>query len=116
MTIDLKLAWAVVVSLLSMIASVMGFVAVRSRKEGADAQSVANITERLGKVESAIKSHDARLHEVLQDIAAVPTRTELAKLHDDLAHVRQELGNVSGRLDGIGRALDLINEHLLNRS
>lgn len=116
MTIDLKLLWAIAVSALSAIAAVLGFVAVRSRKEGADEEVLNGHSDRIQKVESTLKGHDERLRHLQHDIASVPTRTELAKLHDDLSAVRQELGNVSGRLEGIGRALDLINEHLLNRS
>lgn len=116
MTIDLKLLWAIAVSALSAIAAVMGFVAVRSHKEGADEEAMNSLSKRIEKTETSIVSHDRRLQDVQRDMAAVPTRDELAKLHADLSHVRQELGNVSGRLEGIGRALDLINEHLLNRS
>lgn len=107
--IDLKLIWAIAVSLGSLLATIISVVAVRSRRDGASETTVNQLSIR-------IESAEVQLQDLHRDVASMPSRHELQKLHADLGHVRAEVSKVGGRIEGIGRSLDLINQHLLNRS
>ncbi|WP_429885365.1 hypothetical protein [Geoalkalibacter halelectricus] len=45
----------------------------------------------------------------------LPSRAELAHLSDGMKQLAAQLGKVEGRLDGINRAADLMNEFLINQ-
>lgn len=60
-------------------------------------------------------AHQARTAGVELELRAIPTRAELAGLSHDIATLTQQLGRLEGRLEGVGRAIDLVNEFLINQ-
>mgnify|MGYP001064062218 CR=1 FL=1 len=67
-------------------------------------------------------AHGRRLADNEQAVARVgtelrhmPSRAELSRLADGMTQLSEKLGKVEGRLDGINRAADLMNEFLINQ-
>jgi hypothetical protein len=54
-----------------------------------------------------------RLSELEGDVHALPARSELQTLGDKIEKLTEKLGHVDGRLTGINRAVDLLNQHHL---
>lgn len=106
---DLPFIWGVAVSLMSVLAAVLSIVAVRARKEGVSDTVVQQLSERMESVEETLKT-------VEREVAAMPTRADTKFMRDEIARMREEVGKVAGRLEGIGRAVDLFNQHLIGRS
>jgi len=46
---------------------------------------------------------------------ALPSQKQIAEMAREFKRFIQEFGEMKGRLDGINRAVDLINEHLINK-
>jgi len=59
------------------------------------------------------ESLDLRQQELLADYRSLPSRADLNKLSDQVGTIGENLGRMDGRLTGIGRAVDLMNQHLL---
>jgi hypothetical protein len=49
------------------------------------------------------------------EVRYLPSRAELSHLTDGMKQLAAQLGKVEGRLDGINRAADLMNEFLINQ-
>ena len=75
---------------------------------------------RIKKMEAdvgeGLLSHGNRLTKLESDSGHIPSRLEMGSLSDKISGLSRELGKLEGRLTGINRAVDLMNEHLLNRS
>ena len=56
----------------------------------------------------------ARVTEVEKDLGKLPERHELRELFDKIAILSASLGELNGRLSGINRAVDLLNQHHIN--
>ena len=69
----------------------------------------------LEKARTRMDSHDTRLTCIETEIRALPKGTDIAALSQRLAIQNALLKYLAGRLKGIGRAVDLINEHLINK-
>lgn len=46
-------------------------------------------------------------------LAGLPARTDIADLKDEVSALSREVGEVKSRLNGVGRAVDLMNQYLL---
>lgn len=46
-------------------------------------------------------------------IGKLPDRTEMQELSREIGEMNKMLGKLEGRLSGIGRAVDLMNQHLI---
>lgn len=64
----------------------------------------------------------SRLHVVEKDIANVkieldhmPDQHQMERLGRDITNLMQKIGETTGRLDGLNRAVDLMNEFLINQ-
>lgn len=55
------------------------------------------------------------LLQVKGEIRNMPTRPEIQGLNNNITALTSELGQVKGRLDGINRVADLMNQHLINQ-
>jgi len=109
MNIDLKLAWAVLVSIFTVVAAVASFIAVRSRREGVGEEVTRQVGDRLSKAESNIKKQDADItkNETLfaaseEAAKALVERVEKVEggvtSHDrSIADLRQELAKMPTR-------------------
>lgn len=47
-------------------------------------------------------------------IEALPTRSEMRALTAEISNMNKSIGKLEGRLGGVGRAVDLVNQHLIN--
>jgi len=59
------------------------------------------------------ESIDIRQQQLAADYRSLPSRADLGKLSDQVGTIGENLGRMDGRLTGIGRAVDLMNQHLL---
>lgn len=49
------------------------------------------------------------------EVGHLPTANEIQHLNDNLRSVTEKLGKLDGRIEGIGRAADLMNEFLISQ-
>jgi len=79
----------------------------------------ANIAELKGQCRDH-KDQTSKLgekHLIMQaDFRNLPSREELNRLSEQMGSLSKNLGRMDGRLAGIGRAVDLMNQHLLKVS
>jgi hypothetical protein len=75
----------------------------------------AENSKGLEKARTRMDGHDTRLTCIETEIRALPKGTDIAALSNRLAVQNALLKYLAGRLKGIGRAVDLINEHLINK-
>ena len=62
-----------------------------------------------------IEDTERALVRVSTDVSHLPNRAEINSLRDDIRQLTGELSETKGRLNGINRAVDLINEFLINQ-
>lgn len=71
--------------------------------------------DRLGlevKQPTVKTAHD--LEDLRRRVERLPERTEIDALAKEMRDMNKTLGSLDGRLTGIGRAVDLMNQHLIN--
>jgi hypothetical protein len=83
--------------------------------------------ERLTKIEQALSgincpAHEARTEmveksviELRAELAHLPTQKQFGQLNASISDLNGSLQKTAGRLEGINRAVDLINEFLINQ-
>jgi len=83
-------------------------------------QGLENAEKELQDTKESCKAHHARTDSIdkrsLQmaaDYDHLPTKEELEKLSEKIGALTEKLGRLEGRLSGVGRAVDLMNQHLL---
>jgi len=106
--LDLRFAWNVMVSLMSVLAAVLSIVALRARKEGVSDTVVKQLSTRMEGVEETLQA-------IEREVASMPTRVDALSTREDISKMRGEIGKIGGRVDGIARAVDLFNQHLINK-
>jgi len=65
-------------------------------------------------IKCTVEGHGDRLTVLETDIRHLPARREMADLGEKIANLNKNLGVLEGRLSGINRAVDLLNQHHLN--
>ena len=60
--------------------------------------------------------HELRIVSLESDMKHMPTNGDIKGLSERMDALNQSLSTAAGRLEGINRAVDLINEHLINGS
>lgn len=70
--------------------------------------------EAMDKVEQACEKIDQHDRDIIR-LKALPSTQQFNRLGDQMGALSAELNELKGRLSGINRAVDLMNEHLLNR-
>lgn len=84
----------------------------------------AKVKERLpaAALEAATRARDAkctdhqlRTARIESTLGAIPTRPELVGLSHEINSLTEKLGRIEGRLEGINRVADLMNEFLINQ-
>ena len=68
------------------------------------------------KTHQRLEDQSTRLTCLESDVRHVPTQTDLAYLSRQINEVNGFLKNLDGRLTGINRAVDLMNEYLINKA
>jgi len=70
--------------------------------------AIDSVGERVSCVEDRVAC-------VERDMRHLPTSAHIADLHDRIATLGGDLREIKGALQGLARAVDLINEHLINQ-
>ena len=79
----------------------IGIYTWRANRDRAQQEEVEAIAQRVTVIE--------------QDIKHMPGHDHLQALSARMEDLHRDVANISGGMEGIRRAVDLINEHLLNR-
>ncbi len=58
---------------------------------------------------------DGKLTRLEAELRSMPGRTEIQHLNDNMSRLSNDMGKLQGKLGGINRAVDLINEFLINQ-
>ncbi len=59
--------------------------------------------------------HQVRTEALETTLRGAPTRSEISNLTHEISVLTSKLGRLEGRLDGLNRVADLINEFLINQ-
>lgn len=65
--------------------------------------------------EDRVSAIEDRVTAVESDMHHLPTHKDIHDLTKTIGALRGDLSELSGRMSGVNRAVDLINSHLLNR-
>ncbi len=74
----------------------------------------ASLGDMIAASEKKETDCDRRLQRITQlerDVHHLPSREELSDLSNKIGSLTEKLGTLDGRLTGINRAVDLLNEH-----
>ena len=74
---------------------------------------VNGLEAELEKARRLCKAHHDQTARIDKRQGQLPTREELEKLTQQMGDLAQNLSRMDGRLSGVGRAVDLMNQHLL---
>lgn len=74
------------------------------------------INRRHQVTEDQVSAIAGRVTHLESEVNHLPTHQDIRALIETIGGLRGDLSEVSGRLSGVNRAVDLINTHLLNRS
>jgi hypothetical protein len=77
----------------------------RSNKDKATTKNIVDLRKHVDELQA---SNEKRLTRVESEITHLPT-------HTDLKEINKSLSSMEGTLKGLSRAVDLMNEYLLNR-
>lgn len=83
-----------------------------SRRYQATNERVDEVKERLS---SRIEEIEKSVVRISTDLSHIPSRAELNGLREDIRYLTSELGEVKGRLSGINRVADIMNEYLISK-
>ena len=84
-------------------------------KQVATCATTTDVIKLETDLEHRCERHQARTSNIELSIASMPTRPEVNKLSDQISRLNGSLQEFSGRLQGINRAVDLMNECLMNQ-
>jgi predicted nucleic acid-binding Zn-ribbon protein len=83
-----------------------------SRKNTATNKRLETVNAKLsGRIDDTEK----KIIRACADLEHLPDQGQFYKLGEDITALRSELAEVRGRLTGVNRAVDLINEFLINQ-
>ena len=83
-----------------------------NRRYQATNERVDRVKEKLS---SRIEETEKAVVKLSTDLSHIPSRAELNGLREDIRYLTSELGEVKGRLSGINRVADIMNEYLINK-
>lgn len=69
-----------------------------------------------GRVDESLKAHTREIATVQENVRLAPSHGDIEELTKRLGELHGDIQKVDGRLEGIGRAVDLMNQHLLSGS
>lgn len=78
--------------------------------------TIKRITQMEDDIDGRLDDHGNRISRVEERIQHLPSQAQLAHLHESQSLVAEKLNLLIGRVDGINRAVDLMNQHLLSKS
>lgn len=81
-----------------------------------DLEKVTDSVDRLNdELDHRVKQIEDRVLVVEQDLKHAPDNDDLKKLTAQISQLHSEISQVAGGMEGIRRAVDLINTHLLEK-
>lgn len=89
----------------------VSFWLVWSIRTGLVSKSELDLTRR--EIDGRIDNVDRRVATVESELRHLPTQRDITLLTGQIGQLESRMGEALGRLEGIGRATDLMNEHLL---
>jgi len=95
-----RLAFSVAAFVLAAAANMFAWWATRSKARRDD-------------VDTQIKALNDRIQAIERDVHHSPSQGQIQELHSRIGEVHGDLQRMAGKLDGINRLADLMNEHLL---
>ncbi len=93
--------------------SAVGIYAHVMSRGRATEKKVEDSAEALRK---SLTDHETRISGLQADVKQMPSQIDIRELHSRLGQLHGDIQQVNGRLEGIGRAVDLVNQHLLSQS
>ena len=61
------------------------------------------------------KGLEQAYHTLSREVDKLPSRSEIKELSDSMRTLTEKIGNLDGRMSGVNRAVDLINEFLIEQ-
>lgn len=89
------------------------FISKRQCKQNRESVNNQLAINKTGHMAESAK-HEQRIKDVESDVAKLPDKTDVKDLSNKIEILTGNLGTFSGRLEGINRAVDLLNEHHIN--
>lgn len=68
----------------------------------------------IDQVQGRVEDVESRIQSVETDLRHMPTQSDIKDLASQIAGVRADMKEISGTLQGVGRAVDLMNQYLLD--
>ena len=75
--------------------------------------SIKMLTEARQQQTTDCEKRLQRIEDLEKELNHLPSREEISKLSDKIGSLTEKLGTLDGRLNGINRAVDLLNQHHL---
>ena len=85
---------------------------VMSRGRATEAKVESNAVD----LRKALTDHETRISGLQADVKQMPSQVDIRELYSRLGQLHGDIQQVNGRLEGIGRAVDLVNQHLLSQT
>jgi len=79
------------------------------------ARRQAATNRRVDKVNARIENTEKEMIKIREKLEQQPSQRQFENLGRDIRSLTSELGEVKGRLEGINRVADLMNEFLINQ-
>ncbi len=70
---------------------------------------------KCGSHQAGTKKLESSLSALQLEVSKLPSRSEIKELSDSMRILSKEIGNLDGRMSGVNRAVDLINEFLIEQ-
>jgi len=83
-----------------------------TRKDRATNARVKRLEENLGE---RLDETERDILIIRREIKNLPSQSQIQRLNENMGLLNAEIHELKGRLTGINRAVDLINEYLINR-
>lgn len=93
---------------------VIGAVAIYAHVQGRGRVSEEKMAAEVQRVDESLKTHGSDIAGIKEAIRQAPTHGDIEGLGRRIGELHGDIQKVDGRLEGIGRAVDLINQHLLS--
>ncbi len=69
----------------------------------------------IGQIQRACSQIEEQEREIIRIKATLPSQGQFERLSAQMEHLSAEMNEMKGRLGGINRAVDLMNEYLIKR-
>lgn len=111
-----RFAWDVIMGLGTLVALVWSWTL---RRSAADAKSLAKLeaklTERDGQIQKAVGNLDTRIGRVEERVAHLPTDKNISQIHESLARIGAQVGELNGEMRTVMRSVETMNRYLMER-